>query len=124
MLSTLKTLLVQHNFLTGRPDTVFNTSSHLLLTAVDLSFNDFTGPIPSRVFELPVLEAFASAKTCFSGPLPQSLCNASSLLVLLMDGVNSGEGCQRVVGFGKGSKAYVSTNGAVTGGETVLTRNR
>lgn len=113
----LKTMLVQRNFFEGQPDNVFNVTGHLLLTAVDLSFNDFSGTIPERVFTLPILRTFAAVKTCFHGSLPPTICQASSLIVLLMDGVASGLGCQQRINFiGSSSNAYYSTNGAVAGG--------
>lgn len=116
-MSNLQTILVQRNFLQGQPDTIFNVTGQLIMTAVDLSFNDFTGTIPSEVFKLPVLGTFAAVKTCFHGPLPLTICNSTSLKVLLLDGVASGAACQKPIHFiGTASNAYYSTNGPVPGG--------
>ena len=116
-LTCLKTILAQRNFLTGQPDNIFNLTGQILLTAVDFSFNDFTGPIPTRVFQLPILRTFAAEKTCFHGSLPLQICDASSLRVLLLDGVTSGLACQQRIDFfgSRDSNAYFSTNGPLTG---------
>ena len=116
-MTDLKTILAQRNFFTGQPGSLFNASGHLVLTAVDLSFNDFSGTIPAEVFRLPILRTFAAEKSCFHGSLPLDICTASSLRVLLMDGVTSGLACQQRIQFiGRDSNAYFSTNGPVTGG--------
>jgi hypothetical protein len=109
---------VAGNNLCGHPDAAFNSSSQTLLRAVDISSNDWTGPLPSHVFSLPNLESFASIKTCFSGSLPSSICECSSLSVLLLDGVTSGAKCQRKFSIDALSKsdAYVSTKGPLKGG--------
>jgi hypothetical protein len=117
-LSSLKALIVANNNFYGRPDIIFNASVQTLLTAVDISSNDFNGPVPSTVFTLPALESFASIKTCFSGSLLSSICGCSNLKVLLMDGVTSGVACHRKfrVDLIAGSDAYVSTKGPLAGG--------
>jgi hypothetical protein len=115
--SQLKAVIVADNLLHGRVDGAFNATFQKLLTAVDISSNDFSGPIPTSVFELPNLESFASIKTCFSGSLPMTLCICSSLKVLLLDGVTSGISCQRkfeVDSLAK-SDAYVSRKGPLNG---------
>jgi Leucine-rich repeat (LRR) protein len=115
-LSQLKVLMVANNRLSGRTDNVFNTTLQTLLTAVDLSSNDFTGPIPSNIFELPNLESFASVKTCFSGSIPSTVCGCSTLKVLLLDGVTSGLGCQKKFNLVPSSDAYIPRNGPLKGG--------
>jgi hypothetical protein len=114
----LQALIIAGNFLVGHPDVMFNRSAQTILTAVDISDNDLTGPIPSVVFTLPSLESFASIKTCFRGSLPATICNCTTLRVLLMDGITGGQGCQRRFALDDLFKAnaYISTNGPVEGG--------
>jgi hypothetical protein len=116
--TALRVLIVSDNQFYGQPDVIFNASTQTLLTAVDLSSNDFSGPVPSVVFTLPILESFSSIKTCFSGTLPSSICGCSTLKVLLMDGVTSGLNCQRRfdIDLVAGSDAYVSRKGSLIGG--------
>jgi Leucine-rich repeat (LRR) protein len=116
--AALRVLIVSDNQFYGQPDVIFNASVQTLLTAVDLSSNDFSGSVPSVVFTLPILESFSSIKTCFSGTLPSSICGCSTLKVLLMDGVTSGLNCQRRfdIDLVAGSDAYVSRKGSLIGG--------
>jgi Leucine-rich repeat (LRR) protein len=117
-LSSLRALIVADNKFYGQPDVIFNSSVQTLLTAVDISSNDFSGSFPVDVFALPNLESFASIKTCFSGSLPSAICGCTNLKVLLMDGVTSGPSCQRKfrADVVAGSDAYVSTQGPLAGG--------
>jgi Leucine-rich repeat (LRR) protein len=117
-LSSLRALIVADNKFYGQPDVIFNSSVQTLLTAVDISSNDFSGSFPVDVFALPNLESFASIKTCFSGSLPSAICSCTNLKVLLMDGVTSGPSCQRKFRADAvaGSDAYVSTKGSLAGG--------
>jgi hypothetical protein len=115
-ITSLKALLVQQNSFTGNPASSFNVSAQRLLTAVDLSNNDFSGPIPAIIFQLPLIESVGMTKTCFSGSLPSVLCECTTLKVLLMDGVTSGEACQRRFDFTATSDAYVSRKGPLQGG--------
>jgi hypothetical protein len=117
-LSSLRALIVADNNFHGQPDVIFNSSVQTLLTAVDISSNDFSGSFPVNVFALPNLESFASIKTCFSGSLPSAICGCTNLKVLLMDGVTSGPSCQRKFRADAvaGSDAYVSTKGSLAGG--------
>jgi Leucine-rich repeat (LRR) protein len=117
-LSSLRALIVADNNFHGQPDVIFNSSVQTLLTAVDISSNDFSGSFPVNVFALPNLESFASIKTCFSGSLPSAICGCTNLKVLLMDGVTSGPSCQRKfrADVVAGSDAYVSTQGPLAGG--------
>ena len=100
--------LLSDNLFIGNPNNIFNSSIQVLITAVDFSANDFTGPIPTNVFSLPRLESFGASKTCFSGSLPTAICGCTTLKVLLMDGVTSGPSCQLKFDFIQTLDAYVS----------------
>jgi hypothetical protein len=61
-----------------------------LLQVVTLNNNQFTGTIPSSYFQnLPKLTTFALSTNCLSGTLPSEICNATSLLSLIMDGLTT-----------------------------------
>ena len=117
-MTSLQTLLLQFNMLEGQPDAFINTSRQIQLSTIDLSFNEFSGTIPSLVFQLPILQSFAAIESCFTGSLPSSICDAGSLEVLLLDGVTSGKNCRYYFNANvfTHSDAYVSTVGAVAGG--------
>lgn len=84
----LNLLLLQENHLTGNPSESFNRTLQLHLESVDLSSNLLEGPIPSQVFG-PALLSFAAFKTCFSGAIPDAICDSTYLQSLLLDGATS-----------------------------------
>ena len=84
---SLQVLLLQQNSLTGNPAAAFNGEYQQLLTAIELSFNDFTGEIPSTVFSLPQLISFGATGTCFHGSLPLEICACRSMQVNSFVGV-------------------------------------
>jgi Leucine-rich repeat (LRR) protein len=114
----LKVVIVASNRFIGNPDVIFNPETQSTLTAVDISDNGFSGSLPSTVFMLPILESFASIKTCFSGSIPSTICGATALKVLLMDGITSGKACQKrfILDTLFRADAYISTKGPVVGG--------
>jgi Leucine-rich repeat (LRR) protein len=114
--SSLKVLLLSNNRFSGNPENIFSIDVQILLTAVDISSNDFSGAIPESVFLLPNIQSIAAMKTCFSGSIPSTICSANSLEVLLMDGVTSGLPCQRKFNVIHTSDAYISSKGPLQGG--------
>jgi hypothetical protein len=116
--SQLKAVIIAGNRFIGKPDAIFDPDIQTSLTAVDISDNSFTGDLPSIVFTLPALESFASIKTCFSGSIPSTICEATALKVLLMDGITSGTACHREFALDSlfRADAYISSRGPVTGG--------
>jgi len=64
------------------------------LTIIDISMNRFRGSLPPSVFSSPKLRVFAAAANCISGSLPSTLCMATSLEVLVLDGLGSAMECQ------------------------------
>ena len=80
----LTVLQVQRNILEG---SISFTSDLKLLTTVDISDNRFSGTLPASVFTLPSLEVFAATTNCFTGALPETICNATRLETLVLDGL-------------------------------------
>ena len=80
----LGVLQVQRNIFEG---SISFTSDQKLLTTVDISDNRFSGTLPASVFTLPSLEVFAATTNCFTGALPETICNATRLETLVLDGL-------------------------------------
>ena len=91
---SLKVLQVHVNLLEGSPFEIIRTMKQL--QHLDLSENGFTGSIPddSMFIELSYLKTFAIGNNCFSGFLPQSICDAKNLTMLVLSGLTSGKACR------------------------------
>ncbi|KAJ4718846.1 Receptor-like protein kinase [Melia azedarach] len=87
---TLEVLSLEDNFLTGViPATIFNMSRMKILA---LDFNNLTGNLPSSIhLRLPNVEELYLSYNNFSGPIPSFILNASKLSTLEM-GWNSFSG--------------------------------
>jgi Leucine-rich repeat (LRR) protein len=84
----LELLLLERNYFTGNPQNAFNLSLQINLQTIDLSQNKFTGQLPSEIFGKTLI-SFTSYKTCFSGSLPNEICNSENLQILDVDGMTS-----------------------------------
>lgn len=49
--------------------------------------------LPSDIFQAPTLLSFAAVKNCFTGSIPSSICSATLLQTLALDGLHSAAGC-------------------------------
>ncbi|RYG69271.1 hypothetical protein EON64_03140 [archaeon] len=87
-LSKMSVMLVQQNMLTGSLQEAFNTSRQVVLQAVDVSANKFTGTIPDSIFG-GNLTTFVAYDCCFSGRIPASICQAQQLVTLVLDGLTN-----------------------------------
>jgi hypothetical protein len=100
-MTSLQSLNFTRNLLHGntyalfRPDTGSSSemSAMLNLVSIDLSFNSFTGTLPTTLFTLPYLQTVSMLINCFEGTLSERICDAESLQVLILDGLSSGSGC-------------------------------
>ena len=91
----LQELQVHNNKFTGYLTDVFrniNLTSSLLET-IDISGNGFRGTLPGFMFKLQRLTNFAASGNCFSGELPNDICQANSIEVLSLSGLSSGSQC-------------------------------
>lgn len=75
----------------------FNVNSTPRLSYFDVSANNFSGPLPSKVLSLPSLQTVVLARNCFSGPLPATICNSKRLRDVVLDGLAAGDGCQKAL---------------------------
>lgn len=93
-LRSLATFYVDQNLLTGSLS-CFNSSTQIYLSSVDFSLNQFTGTIPEELYKIPALATLSSIENCFTGPISDSICQASNLEVLALDGLHSAPTCRR-----------------------------
>ena len=80
------------------------------LEFIDVSNNRITGSIPSALFG-PRLQEFAAASNCLEIVIPEEICNARELRVIVLDGMHSGQSCRTLYFTGTFSKSYGLTIG-------------
>eukprot|EP01032_Pedospumella_encystans_P015168 gene15168-17372_t len=88
-LSSVEELYLQNNMLSGSIDGVFNDTTQKKLTIVQLSYNSLVGTLPPEAFLLPQLTTFVAVSNCFTGTLPDAICNNHLLSALILDGVQT-----------------------------------
>eukprot|EP01038_Epipyxis_sp_PR26KG_P012208 gene12208-16353_t len=93
MIRDLTELLLYNNRLSGSLEGVFSPVNQTSLTTVDISLNAITGSLPLEVFYIATLNAFVAVSNCFTGSIPPSICNGSSLATLGLDGLQSSPYC-------------------------------
>jgi Leucine-rich repeat (LRR) protein len=114
-LSELQVLNISRNMLHGELIDLFeNTSSLRRLQEIDLSQNDFSGPIPASVFSSESnrsknLKEVALYSNCFTGSIPSTICDSKLLTTVVLDAMNTGPSCRRVF-LHNVVKAVVSTH--------------
>ena len=79
------------------------------LQFIDVSNNRFTGSIPSYLFG-PRLQEFAAASNCLEIVIPEEICNARELRVIVLDGMHSGQSCRNPFFRGTIFKSYGLTS--------------
>ncbi|RYH30907.1 hypothetical protein EON65_03935 [archaeon] len=93
-LSKLQILFLSTNQLTGPLSNIVNTTLQQELTNIDLSHNSFTGTIPEDIFLIPTLKSYAAAANCLHGKIPETVCQATSMTSLVLDGVSTAPSCR------------------------------
>ena len=88
-LENLETLFLGSNLLSGLVPAPNSKS----LQYVDLSYNVFTGSLPSESFMSPALILFSASSNCLLSELPQSLCSSMKLSELYINGLGSNDRC-------------------------------
>lgn len=51
--------------------------------------NQFSGRLPEKLFQITTLETIALSVNCFSGHLPETLCDAPHVSVMSLDGLGN-----------------------------------
>lgn len=109
-LQKLATLTLTNNALSGNIYGLVNGTTQSGLLTVDLSMNQFTGTIPSELFEAASLQTIALMKNCLGGSIPASICEASDLEVVILDGLASAAPCRELIlPFGLSTAYYSKT---------------
>ena len=97
---SLHLLNLSSNMLVGGLDELFGgvdgdiNSTLPALRVMDFSRNSLTGTIPSSMFiNAPNLLNAVMYSNCFSGTIPEGICNAGNLSVLVLDGASSSPAC-------------------------------
>ena len=96
-LPDLQVLLLQDNMLVGNIYGVLNGSFQQNLSTVQFSNNQLTGTLPDQLFLSNTLTVFAAVSNCFTGSIPLTLCNSSSINTLALDGLQSATSCRRTL---------------------------
>ncbi len=98
-LSKLYLLTVQHNQLispmNGNFENGFLDSPKPDLTVLDVSNNEFTGQINPKLFQQPSLNMVNLGSNCFNGFLPNTLCSASNLELLILSKLTGSNNCKQ-----------------------------
>ena len=61
------------------------------LEYLDLGRNFFQGRMPNELFRIPALTTIVLTGNCFTGSIPVSVCQATNVVNLLLDGLSAGE---------------------------------
>lgn len=108
-LPKLSTLILSNNNFTGTiPGLLFGGSNGSQAITVDLGNNAFSGSLPSRLFQAGNILSFSASINCFSGVIPDSLCDNPRLTTLLLDGLHASSACSKLL-FPRISRVYVQT---------------
>jgi Leucine-rich repeat (LRR) protein len=81
-MSVLETLRIPSNQFTGTIPESFG-SDHQYLTQVDLSGNNFNGPLPASLGSIIYLQMLLLSKNKFTGKVPAGLGNVTTLCTFL-----------------------------------------
>jgi Leucine-rich repeat (LRR) protein len=110
LLPLLQIIFFQDNLFTGPITNIFNGSTQLFLSNIQLSNNQLTGNLPEQLFRhLPSLEAFSAVSNCFHGRIPSSICQSTSLISLALDGLTCASSCQKKIFPSTISSSYQSS---------------
>ena len=92
-LKNLTSLFIQSNQFTGDALFGINKENHTLLQFVDLGNNRFSGEFPKEYFQLQNIQTLTAAINCMFAPLDTSVCEATSLQSLILDGLHLSSSC-------------------------------
>eukprot|EP01032_Pedospumella_encystans_P015654 gene15654-17892_t len=109
-LIAVEELYLQSNQLIGSIDGVFNRSTQTKLAIVQLSYNSLEGTLPPEAFLLPQLTTFVAVSNCFTGTLPDAICNNHLMSSLILDGVQTAPSCRSRLLPHTPSQSYVVPN--------------
>jgi Leucine-rich repeat (LRR) protein len=94
-LRSLVQLFVQHNFLGGSLNGVFNASLQFQLFDVLVHQNQFTGTLPGELLRLNRMDTLIASENCFSGTLTTEICSNAVMVSLILDGLHTSKACRK-----------------------------
>lgn len=100
--------LLRFNKLSGNVNGLFDPFTQTQLNTLQINNNQLTGIIPPEFFALRRLNTLVATNNCFQGTLPDNICDAASLLSLILDGMSSAAACRREL-FPGMLQSYVTT---------------
>ena len=92
-LMQLATLSLQGNRLNGKLNNFVN-ALQTRITTIQLDDNQFTGELPAVLFQLPSLISLSIVGSCLHGTLPDTICRATQLEALILQGLTTGASCK------------------------------
>eukprot|EP00981_Chlorochromonas_danica_P006724 scaffold1463_cov189-Ochromonas_danica.AAC.19 len=98
-MSSLYYFFAQSNILDGPIESWLRDVVSEFLQIVDVSSNQLTGRLPGEftVGTPNNISFFAAVQNCFSGTIPESLCNLTHLQVLALDGLSTAKSCRQSI---------------------------
>jgi Leucine-rich repeat (LRR) protein len=99
-LNGVRNLNISNNLFEGNLNYFFHdTLVFVNIVFIDVSLNSFTGSIPSNLFNQNGRHKLKTAvlySNCFTGSLPDSICESVNLTALVLDSASSSRGCNIV----------------------------
>jgi hypothetical protein len=84
LLSNITSMCLRYNLLFGQIHEAFDPSVQTQLRRIDISNNEFSGPLPGNLFNNTAIEEVSLSANCFSGTLPEAICSATGVAILNM----------------------------------------
>eukprot|EP01039_Chlorochromonas_danica_P022344 gene22344-biopygen5894 len=77
-------------------DVILTNYSTQYLQAIDVSSNQLTGELPQNLSgdSIQNISSFAAVQNCFTGTIPESFCNLTTLRTLALDGLSTAKACR------------------------------
>ena len=94
-LFNLSIFQMQNNHLEGKIEHLLDPLIQKQISVIDVSDNSISGTFPINVFSLKSLQSLAAVKNCFSGNLPETICDGitDSLQTISLDGLHTSTTC-------------------------------
>jgi hypothetical protein len=93
LLQNIQQIHLSDNHLSGGLDGAFDPLVQTKLGVITLANNAFNGQLPDALFQNPALEGLDIHFNCFSGTLPEAICSATGLQILLLNCLSCSNQC-------------------------------
>jgi Leucine-rich repeat (LRR) protein len=113
--TNLNIFFCSDNLLTGNLDNIISSTNNENLINIDFSNNYFTGTLPMDFFNIKSLKTFAAGSNCIATTLSSSICNSTSLISLILNGLITAIPCRtQVFPLISSSTTYYADNKGIT----------